>query len=448
MTMTTSEMNPVQTKTIEAGEFKVLDDQRGVVEAIVSVTGVVDHVNDVIMPGAYKDTLAGRQPKVCWGHDWKNPVGKVLAIEEMLPGDARLPPLLIAQSAGAVKARVQFNLNTQRGREAYEDVKFWGPEGEWSIGYDTQSKAGGVIKHNKQTGVREIHKLALYELSPVIFGAAPGTGTTSIKWLTEAKRDFPTAKREAAAGTGAALPDGSFPIYTRSDLRNAMSLVGQAKDVAKARAHIIKRANSLGFTDMLSDSYKGGHAVRLESKLGAVVISKPPPMKKPAQTSTTPRKMAGQSATTTSGTDDGTQTTKPGQTVTVSKPPPVKKPPAYKSDVVDYLEVKRGPQAGSAGAHERTLHAWLTRHRGAGGGGGNERARTVQGNRELQQAMHQAFENERAANAQEHQVEQHSRERHEALDAFKGQTAKLDTYMAARKAGKSHAEAMSAARTT
>jgi len=69
------------------------------------------------------------------------------------------------------------------------------------------------------------------------------------------KRDFSQSERDAAAASGAALPDGSFPIKTTADLKNAIHAIGRAKDPAKAKAHIISRAKSLGLTDLLPDGW-------------------------------------------------------------------------------------------------------------------------------------------------------------------------------------------------
>lgn len=65
------------------------------------------------------------------------------------------------------------------------------------------------------------------------------------------KRDFTAGQRKKAAKTGAALPDGSFPIQNLSDLHNAISDVGRANDMAEAKSHIIDRAKALGLTDEL-----------------------------------------------------------------------------------------------------------------------------------------------------------------------------------------------------
>ena len=70
------------------------------------------------------------------------------------------------------------------------------------------------------------------------------------------KREFSDAQRRTLAASGAALPDGSFPIETKEDLHNAMQAAGRAKDPAKAKAHIRARAAALGLTSELSDAYK------------------------------------------------------------------------------------------------------------------------------------------------------------------------------------------------
>jgi len=70
------------------------------------------------------------------------------------------------------------------------------------------------------------------------------------------ERDFSSKQRDKAAKSGAALPDGSFPIENKGDLKNAIEAIGRAKDPGKARAHIKSRAKSLGATDMIPDTWE------------------------------------------------------------------------------------------------------------------------------------------------------------------------------------------------
>lgn len=71
----------------------------------------------------------------------------------------------------------------------------------------------------------------------------------------EQKRKFDQEQRDRAADQGHALPDGSFPIKNRDDLKNAISAYGRAKDKDAAKKHIIKRAKELGASWMLPDDW-------------------------------------------------------------------------------------------------------------------------------------------------------------------------------------------------
>lgn len=170
-------MDTLERKQVQVSDVRGIDAVDGIAEAIVSVTNIVDSVNDIIVPGAYKATLKKRNPKGVWSHDTNVPVAKTLQVEELMPGDPRLPQDLISKNAGALLVRMQFNLNTTRGRDAFHDVQFFGPEQEWSIGY---AVADGKSETGKD-GVRRIKELELYEYSPVIFGAAPHTRTLNVK---------------------------------------------------------------------------------------------------------------------------------------------------------------------------------------------------------------------------------------------------------------------------
>jgi 2'-5' RNA ligase len=170
----------------EGNESQIVDinEAEGIVTAVVSVTGTKDDVDDVIMPGAYADTLKARNPKVCWHHDWAKPIGRVLSIVELLPGDPRLPTKQRngqpwPKEAGALVATMQFNMKSERGKEAFEAVVFYSETGEceWSIGYQVQAGKS----HRDKQGVRWIKAIDLFELSFVLFGAHNMTGTLALK---------------------------------------------------------------------------------------------------------------------------------------------------------------------------------------------------------------------------------------------------------------------------
>jgi hypothetical protein len=147
----------------------------GIVVAIVAVTGVVDGVDDLIVPGAFTTTLAIRNPKVVDDHEWGNKVGRVLRIAEWLPGDSRLPKRTKEgrpwpKDAGALVATLQYNLRSPRGAESYEWVRFYAEsnEAEFSIGY----RVPPTHARKRHDGVRVILQVDLFEVSHVLFGAA------------------------------------------------------------------------------------------------------------------------------------------------------------------------------------------------------------------------------------------------------------------------------------
>lgn len=73
--------------------------------------------------------------------------------------------------------------------------------------------------------------------------------------LMEQARDIPGAERQKMAKTGAAMPDGSFPIANTMDLKNAIQSIGRAKNPAAAKAHIKKRAKALGAEQMIPEGW-------------------------------------------------------------------------------------------------------------------------------------------------------------------------------------------------
>lgn len=185
----------LQYKAVPVGGVKESTEQ-GVVTAIVAVTGLKDNVNDIILPGAFQKSLAKRTPKGVWHHNITDSVSRTEEIKELQPGDPELPETLPngepwPRTAGALRVKTRFNLGTSRGRDAYEDVKFFGTDQEWSIGYNVPT-GGATI--DRKTGVRNINTLDLYEYSPVLFGAMPNARTVSVKsaqetWATIGRLD-------------------------------------------------------------------------------------------------------------------------------------------------------------------------------------------------------------------------------------------------------------------
>lgn len=179
-TLETSQVNDVAFKAI-SGQIGV-DKAQGIVECFVSGIGNKDSVGDIVLPGAFTASLKRRKPRVVWGHDWNQPIGKVLEIYEVPKTDPRLPEKMKRAGIGGLFAKVQFNLNTERGREAFANVAFYGMDQEWSIGYKTLN---ADFDPGRQANL--LREVELYEVSPVLHGANQLTGTISVKDDSESR---------------------------------------------------------------------------------------------------------------------------------------------------------------------------------------------------------------------------------------------------------------------
>lgn len=169
-----SDFQNVEFKSI-TGQINV-DEAKGIVECFVSGVGNKDSVGDIVLPGAFSESLKRRKPRVVWGHDWNHPIGKVLEIYEVSSSDMRLPTKMKSAGIGGLFARVQFNLKSEKGREAFANVAFYGEDQEWSIGYKTLD---AIYDNQRQANL--LREVELYEVSPVLHGANQLTGTISIK---------------------------------------------------------------------------------------------------------------------------------------------------------------------------------------------------------------------------------------------------------------------------
>ncbi len=164
-------------------------------EALVAVTGNTDDGGDVIQPGAF---TFKRAPKVVWSHDLRTLVGKVLAYEELLPGDSRLvemAPDLAAKGLGALWFRVQFDPLDPESFKAFRKVDFHEDLG-WSIGYETPPDGFKVLKD----GRRLLTKIIVWEGSPTTFGMNMEARTVALKSLIHsAVEDLGLSEEKAKA---------------------------------------------------------------------------------------------------------------------------------------------------------------------------------------------------------------------------------------------------------
>lgn len=89
------------------------------------------------------------------------------------------------------------------------------------------------------------------------------------------KADTSAAGRRDAAAEGAAMPDGSYPIKTKADLRKAIKAVGRGgADHDKIRKHVIKRAKALGLEAMVPSNWNSDGSLKTATKADDELIAK------------------------------------------------------------------------------------------------------------------------------------------------------------------------------
>lgn len=131
-----------------------------------SVFGEIDSYRDVVMPGAFNDSLEthfkakGRKVPMLWQHNTRQPIGVYTEVREDDHG---------------LYVEGEVNMDVQQGREAHALMKQGALSG-LSIGYDT------VREEWDNTGMlRKLFKVDLWEISPVTFPAGDTARVTSVK---------------------------------------------------------------------------------------------------------------------------------------------------------------------------------------------------------------------------------------------------------------------------
>ena len=125
-----------------------------------SVFGVVDSYKEIVVAGAFSDSLQNRQPSLLWQHRSGEPIGIYTGVKE---------------DAVGLHVEGKLALKTARGAEAYELLKMRALSG-LSIGFVTREDS-----YDKVAGVRTLKKVDLWEVSLVTFPANDAARIAAVK---------------------------------------------------------------------------------------------------------------------------------------------------------------------------------------------------------------------------------------------------------------------------
>ncbi|GAA4911297.1 HK97 family phage prohead protease [Streptomonospora salina] len=146
----------------------------GQFKALVSVFGNEDSVGDVVIPGAFTDTLkawetSGDPIPVIWSHDWRDPfshIGHATEAEETDEGLVVTGELDLADNAKAAQVH-----RLLKGRRVTQ----------FSFAYDVEQGAFVEERDNPWGGHYELRKLTLHEVGPTLIGANQETELLAAK---------------------------------------------------------------------------------------------------------------------------------------------------------------------------------------------------------------------------------------------------------------------------
>ena len=154
------------------GTAKAIDAAEGIVEAYTNTMGVMDADGDIVEPTAFDMSIADNLPiPVLSGHDQSKLVGKVIFAQ----------PRYIEGDEYRLFTRMQMNMDTQAGRDAYSNVAGDFVR-EWSVGFNIPKETDVTHEGSDvSTVLRRIGNLDWVEVSSVIRGASPSTSTIAAK---------------------------------------------------------------------------------------------------------------------------------------------------------------------------------------------------------------------------------------------------------------------------
>ena len=138
-------------------------DAEGMFEGYASLFGVADLGRDIVLPGAFRKTLARRDArhiKMLWQHKASEPIGTWLNVKE----DSR-----------GLHVIGRLNLDVSRAREVHSLMKEGAVDG-LSIGF----RAARALR-DKSSGLRRLAEIDLWEISLVTFPMLPQARVNAVK---------------------------------------------------------------------------------------------------------------------------------------------------------------------------------------------------------------------------------------------------------------------------
>ena len=175
-------------------EIRVDDDNPRMFEADVLTYGVVDTYNTIFDHGVFDASLEERMPKVTWGHDWTDPIGRYVDWKNIEERDGKPSSLRLVGELDDFSA-------VPRARQASAQLKS-GTISQFSVGFHRDPKG----TYEDDDGITHFRTAGLDEVALVLVGAVPGTKLVSVRSQVGNIRQVPeefvlTLAKAVAGGT-------------------------------------------------------------------------------------------------------------------------------------------------------------------------------------------------------------------------------------------------------
>lgn len=201
------------------------DLEEGIFEAVVAVFGNKDSYGDVIIAGAFAETLnewaaKGDPIPSYWSHRMDDPdynIGYVKEARELLPGDPLLPEHLKSLGGLWVKTQLDLDEEAKKARQVHRLLKGRRVT-QFSFAYDV--RAGAWAKSDELGEYYELRNLHLYEVGPTPIGANQETDLLAVKSAA-------TVADHLAVGLKAGR---TLSAKNESELRTAHDSIGRVLD--------------------------------------------------------------------------------------------------------------------------------------------------------------------------------------------------------------------------
>ena len=161
----------MEKRILEGTEVRSVNEERHTVVARALSYNLADTFGSVWSPGCFRESLANHKPTVCWGHDQKRPIGRVISHQD---SPTALDLTIRMADVRAVPAAA----------EAWSLLNDGVIDG-WSVGF-TRAKTSKVpMQYRSAFGSfpakETIHSAYLGEVSAVANASVPGTATLELR---------------------------------------------------------------------------------------------------------------------------------------------------------------------------------------------------------------------------------------------------------------------------